>query len=62
MLSRRGWPSTLEVGVARDERGVFQAHAWVEHAGQVIVGQLPDLSRFAKLPTFKLPGSGSWKR
>jgi hypothetical protein len=50
MMARRHWGCRLEIGVARDERGVFESHAWVEHEGEVIIGNVPNLERYAKLP------------
>jgi hypothetical protein len=49
MLHRRGIACTLRIGVARDAHDRLEAHAWVEVAGQVVVGNLPDLSRFERL-------------
>ncbi len=37
LLGRRGLATTLRIGVARRE-GTLAAHAWLEHAGQVILG------------------------
>jgi len=50
MMQRRRWPNTLELGVARDPEGKFEAHAWLEHDGRVIMGLVPNLERFVKLP------------
>jgi hypothetical protein len=49
MMARRHWNCQLELGVALDAEGRFEAHAWVEHLGQIIIGHVPDMSRFAKL-------------
>jgi hypothetical protein len=49
MLERRGIFGNLEIGVRRDERGGFSAHAWVEFEGTVIIGNLPDLTNYSKL-------------
>jgi hypothetical protein len=49
MLKRRGIVSELRIGVARDTRGDVQAHAWVEVAGRVVIGNLPDLARYQRL-------------
>jgi hypothetical protein len=38
MLTRRGYPSRLHLGVAKGERGQFKAHAWVESEGKVVMG------------------------
>ena len=51
MLARRGRSSTLRIGVARDASGAFEAHAWLEHADRVIIGDDGDLERFALMPT-----------
>ncbi len=53
-MKRRGWPSTLEIGVARDEHGKFlEAHAWIEHDGSVPRSTWPGAeprALFVKLP------------
>ncbi len=38
LLGRRGHPALVHIGVARGERGQFQAHAWVESGGEVVIG------------------------
>jgi hypothetical protein len=50
LLNRRGHPASLRIGVARGEVGEFQAHAWVECQGQVVIGAVQALSRFTPLP------------
>ena len=50
MLERRRVGCTLKLGVKRDERGVFCAHAWIEHAGRVVIGDQGGLRDFATLP------------
>lgn len=46
----------VRFGVARKPDGAFEAHAWVEHAGRILIGDLPDLDRFAVLPEGTSPG------
>jgi hypothetical protein len=53
LLARRGVGSRLQIGVARID-GEFQAHAWVECNGDVIVGKTKDLGRFVPLRDNKL--------
>jgi hypothetical protein len=53
ILGRFGQPASLRIGVAKDEKGKLQAHAWVESRGKIIVGRLPDLSRFSVLPSLE---------
>ncbi len=50
MLARCGVPSQLRIGVARGEQGNFQAHAWLEAVGQVVIGDV-GLERYATLPS-----------
>ena len=50
MLGRRGQPAHLHIGVAKGERGRFEAHAWVEVEGRVVIGSSKDLLRFTPLP------------
>lgn|SRR5574341_1234140 len=39
LLEQHGHPATLRIGVARDdERGNFEAHAWLECRGRVVIG------------------------
>jgi transglutaminase superfamily protein len=38
MLGRRGYPTLLHIGVANGEQRRFQAHAWLESKGKVIIG------------------------
>lgn len=38
LLSRRGYPAELRIGVARAADGTLTAHAWVESGGSVLIG------------------------
>jgi hypothetical protein len=44
--------SNLRIGVARNQKGAFEAHAWVEYQGKILIGGLRDLFRFSVLPNF----------
>jgi transglutaminase superfamily protein len=48
MLGRFGYPSQLRIGVAKTPRGEFEAHAWLESAGKVLLGQC-DLGRYTEM-------------
>ncbi|NEO97791.1 MAG: lasso peptide biosynthesis B2 protein [Symploca sp. SIO2E9] len=52
-MSRYGHLPELRIGVAKGEGGQFEAHAWVESQGQVVIGNLVDLSRFMPLPSLE---------
>jgi hypothetical protein len=53
LLGRHGYPTTLRLGVAR-EAGRFDAHAWVECEGRVVVGDA-DLHRYAAVAPISDP-------
>ena len=38
LLARRGYRSNLRIGVTRDEKGEFTAHAWLEQEGAILIG------------------------
>jgi len=61
LLARRGRPALLHVGVAKGgEPGQFQAHAWVESEGKVVIGG-SELKRYARLTVLEVGGpSESW--
>jgi hypothetical protein len=50
LLAGRGRSARLCIGVARSESGRFQAHAWVECAGRVVIGGAEAPVRFTPLP------------
>jgi hypothetical protein len=50
MLQRRGIDCALRLGVRRAaDLSPFTAHAWLEHQGAVVLGQVDDLSEYARL-------------
>lgn len=49
LMNQYGHQPQLRIGVAK-RRGKLEAHAWVESQGQVLIGQLQDLSQFSVLP------------
>jgi len=54
LLARAGEPAELRVGFRR-ERGVFEAHAWVEHQGRVL-NDAPDVRERYAVPADPLVG------
>lgn len=54
LLSWRGQQANLYIGVGRSEAGQFQAHAWVESNGRVVIGgPESQLERYAPLWTLE---------
>lgn len=62
LLARRQIDSTLRIGVTRTPGAPLEAHAWVERDGVVIMGELPNLSRFVKMPLSEWSRSASESR
>ncbi len=56
MLARRGICADVRFGVAKDGHNGFEAHAWVELDGIVLIGQLRDLHRYEPLPRWPQRG------
>ena len=52
LSDRLGEPTSLKIGVARDDVGELKAHAWVESRGRVISGAMNELPEFTLLTTF----------
>ncbi len=52
LMNRFGYLSELRIGVAKGERGEFEAHAWVESQGEIVIGHLTDLDRYSPMPSF----------
>ncbi|MBE9041279.1 lasso peptide biosynthesis B2 protein [Oscillatoriales cyanobacterium LEGE 11467] len=53
IMRRHGYSPQLKIGVAKGDRGQFEAHAWIEDRGRVVVGRLNDLSRFTPMPSLE---------
>ena len=51
LLSRRGRPVDLRIGVVLGEDRELTAHAWLEADGTVVIGQGESLDRYTPLPT-----------
>lgn len=54
LLARCGLDAALHIGVAQDQAGELEAHAWLDRDGAVILGDQNDLTRFKILTS---PGS-----
>jgi hypothetical protein len=50
LLTRRGYPALLHIGVVTVGNNELQAHAWVESAGEVVIGGF-DIERYTPLAT-----------
>lgn len=57
LFSSYGHKTKLHIGVARDQKNTFEAHAWLSLEGAIIIGSLRDLDRYQELPS--LPTNNS---
>lgn len=48
VLKRYGYPSELKIGVTKPAGGRFEAHAWLESDGRVVIGDF-ELDRYVPL-------------
>jgi hypothetical protein len=39
LLKKYGYISQIKIGVNKDVEGQFEAHAWLEYAGKVVIGE-----------------------
>jgi hypothetical protein len=53
LLNWHGYTPDLKIGVAKNDGGQLEAHAWIEYQGRVIIGNLRDLTRFIPLPSIE---------
>src|SRR5579862_4304800 len=49
LLARAGESAEVHIGVARDSARGFEAHAWLEHRGAILVGDNGELERYAPI-------------
>lgn len=52
LLARHGHQAHIRLGVASDQG--FEAHAWVEREGEIIIGELEDQARYRYLSSYEL--------
>jgi hypothetical protein len=49
LMALAGHQAEVHIGVAKDAARGFEAHAWVEHRGAVVLGDDGDLGRYAPM-------------
>ncbi len=55
LLARCGYPALLYLGVSKGEQEEFQAHAWVESEGEVVIGG-SEPGRYTTLAVLEVEG------
>jgi Transglutaminase-like superfamily len=51
LLDRNYCAADFKIGVAKNGDGKFEAHAWIEVEGTVVIGQLQNLEQFTPMPS-----------
>ncbi len=49
LMQQQGYDSKLQIGVIHQPTEEFQAHAWIEYQGEIVIGMLPDLEKYNTL-------------
>jgi hypothetical protein len=49
LMQQQGYDSQLQIGVIHQPTEEFQAHAWIEYQGEIVIGMLPDLEKYKAL-------------
>lgn len=49
LMEANGYSPKLKIGVAKENDGKLQAHAWVECNGKIVIGGLPNLSVYKSI-------------
>ena len=52
LIKTAGQSSNLKIGVAKDDKQHFKAHAWLEINGRIIIGKLPLHSEYKVLDSY----------
>lgn len=51
LLHRRGYPTSLRIGVTKEANGKLAAHAWVECQGRIVIGgSAASVAQYMPLP------------
>jgi hypothetical protein len=53
LLRKFGYPASVRIGVAKTPQDQLQAHAWVELEKEIVIGVVPDLTRYTVLTPVK---------
>ena len=53
LMKSCGYSPQLQIGVVKADDGKLQAHAWIEHEGQVVIGNLSNLNTFVPMQLVK---------
>lgn len=51
LLTMYGYAPEHRIGVNRTDDGAVEAHSWIEHDGEILIGNVKNLSRYEPLPS-----------
>jgi hypothetical protein len=49
LLIQNGHPAEVQIGVAKNENGTLEAHAWVTSGSAILIGGVADINHFVPL-------------
>ena len=55
LMAQAGRMGDVHLGVTKDAPGGFEAHAWVEHDGEIILGDNGGVARYARMMALRAP-------
>lgn len=64
LMTLAGHDAEVHIGVAKDDARGFESHAWVEHGGEIILGDNGELERFRPMLAMSravAEGALSWR-
>lgn len=54
LLTLYGYEATHQIGVDKAGHGGIEAHSWIEYDGNVLIGDLEELSRYERFPSLDI--------
>jgi len=55
LMARTGQRSSVQIGIAKDNKGNFEAHAWVEARGRILLNTPAEIARYTRLTSMDRP-------
>jgi len=56
LMVRAGHTADLRIGIAKDDASRLASHAWLEHEGEILIGDNGDLDRYSPILAWSSEG------
>jgi hypothetical protein len=53
LLGRAGQQSSIQIGIAKDKNGKFEAHAWIEWGGRILLNTPAEIDGYSRLTSLE---------